>query len=63
MEAARLAFRLRRRGKDLSLRDGYLACMAQAHGVLLYTPSQELRRAQKVLALKLKFYPDRRTSE
>ena len=61
MEGARLALRLRRRGKDLSLREGYLACMAQAHGVMLYTPSQELRRAQKILALELKFYPHRRT--
>jgi len=40
VEAARLAFRLRRRGKGLSLRDAYVAFMAQTHGVLLYTPNE-----------------------
>jgi predicted nucleic acid-binding protein len=63
VEAARLAFRLRQRGKALSLRDAYLAFMAQAHGVLLYTDNQKVRQAQKALALKLKFFPPKRSSE
>ena len=63
VEAARLAFRLRQRGKVLSLRDAYLAFMAQAHGALLYTPNQTLRQAQRALVLKLKFFPLRRSSE
>ena len=63
VEAARLAFRLRQQGKTLSLRDAYLAFMAQAHGVLLYTPNQTLRQAQRSLALKLNFFPFRRSSE
>lgn len=63
VEAARLAFRLRRRGKGLSLRDAYVAFMAQTHGVLLYTPNRALRQAQRALALELKFFPPRRSSE
>jgi predicted nucleic acid-binding protein len=63
VQAARLAFQLRQRGKKISLREGYLAYMAQIHGVLLYTPNKALRQAQKALAGKLKFYPDRRKSE
>jgi len=63
VEAARLAFRLRRRGKGLSLRDAYVAFMAQTHGVLLYTPNRALRQAQRVLALELKFFPPKRSSE
>ena len=63
VEAARLAFRLRQRGKGLSLRDAYVAFMAQTHGVLLYTPNRALRQAQRALALKLKFFPPRRRSE
>ena len=63
VEAARLAFRLRQRGKGLSLRDAYIAFMAQTHGVLLYTPNRALRQAQRVLALELKFFPPRRSSE
>ena len=63
VEAARLAFQLRQRGKTLSLRDAYLAFMAQTHGVLLYTPNQTLRQAQRTLALKLNFFPFRRSSK
>ena len=63
VEAARLAFRLRVRGKGLSLRDAYVAFMAETHGALLYTPNRALRQAQRVLALELKFFPHRRSSE
>jgi len=63
VQAARLAFQLRQRGKKISLREGYLATMALTHGVLLYTPNKALRQAQKALAGKLKFYPDRRRSK
>jgi len=63
VEAARLAFRLRQRGKALSLRDAYLAFMAQTHGVLLYTPNQPLRQAQRTLGLRLNFFPFRRSPE
>jgi hypothetical protein len=37
--------------------------MAQTHGALLYTSNKALRQAQKALAGKLKFYPDRRKTE
>ena len=63
VEAARLAFRLRQRGKALSLRDAYVAFMAQTHGVLLHSPNRALREAQRALSLKLKFFPLRRSSE
>jgi predicted nucleic acid-binding protein len=63
VEAARLAFRLRERGKTLPLRDAYLAFMAQAHGVLLYTNNQKVRHAQRALALTLNFFRPGRSSE
>lgn len=63
MEAARLAFTLRRRGKKLSLRDCFVATMAQSHGALLYTTSRPLRQAQKAMEIGLEFFPERRPSE
>jgi predicted nucleic acid-binding protein len=63
VEAARLAFQLRQRGKEMSLRDCYMAIMAQSHGVLLYTPNKMLRQARRVMTLQLDFFPGRRTSE
>jgi predicted nucleic acid-binding protein len=63
LEAAHLVFQLRQRKKALSLRDGYLAVMAQSHQVLLYSTNKLLRKAQRSLELKLEFYPDRRNSD
>jgi predicted nucleic acid-binding protein len=63
VHATHLAFQLRQRGKKICLREGYLAHMAQTHGVLLYTRNKALRRAQRTIGGKLKFYPDRRISE
>ncbi len=53
VEAAQLAFRLRRRGKSLSLRDCYLAVMAKNNEVLLYTTNSELHQARRMIGLKL----------
>lgn len=47
VEAARLGFELRQKGKTLSLRDCYLIFMARAHQVLLYTSNVEIRRARR----------------
>jgi predicted nucleic acid-binding protein len=63
MEAARLAFTLRRQGKKLSLRDCYVATMAQFHGAVLYTTSRPLRQAHRAMEIKLEFFPERRSSE
>jgi predicted nucleic acid-binding protein len=63
VEAARLAFKLRQRGKKLPLRDCYVAFMAQSHGVFLYTTNQSLRRARRTMEIGLEFFPERRISE
>ncbi len=63
VEAARMVFRLRGRGKVLSLRDAYVAFMAQKHGVLLYTSNRVLRQAHGGQGLKLKFFPFKRSPE
>lgn len=60
VEAARLSFKLRRRGRELPLRDCYVAVLARAHRVLLYTTNQALHRAQKAMAIGLDFFPKRR---
>ena len=53
VEAAHLAFRLRRSGKSLSLRDCYIAVMAKNNEVLLYTTNLELNKARRMIGLKL----------
>ncbi len=53
VDAAHLAFRLRRRGKILSLRDCYIAVMAKSNEVLLYTKNSELSQARRMIGLKL----------
>lgn len=63
IEAARLALQLRQRGKSLSLRDCFVAIMAQSHGALLYTTNKKLRRVGKSMDLGLEFFPERRTLE
>jgi len=63
LEAARLAFKLRQRGKKLPLRDCYVAIMAQSHGVPLYTTNKSLRGAQSAMEIGLEFFPERRISE
>ena len=60
VEAARLSFKLRRKGRKLLLRDCYVAVLARAHRVLIYTPNKALHRAQKALALGLDFFPKRK---
>jgi predicted nucleic acid-binding protein len=61
MKAARLAFQLRQKKKKLSLRDSYVAVMAESHGALLYTPNKSFRQARRALDLKIEFFPDRRS--
>ena len=53
VEAARLSFRLRRRGKALSLRESYLAVLAKGHGALLYTDNPHFREVRQTVPLKL----------
>jgi predicted nucleic acid-binding protein len=59
VEAARLSFKLRRKGTELSLRDCYVAVLARAHRVLLYTTNQAMLRAQKAVDIGLHFFPKR----
>ena len=63
VEAARLAFKLRQRGKKLPLRDCYVAFMAQSHGFFLYTTNQSLRQARRAMEIGLEFFAERRISE
>jgi predicted nucleic acid-binding protein len=49
VEAARISFKLRRRGKNLLLRDSYVAFLAKSHGAFLYTTNKELDQARKAL--------------
>jgi len=58
VEAAFLAYKLRRQRKRLSLRDCYVAVLARTHGVPLYTTNQALRRTRKALNFGLKFYSE-----
>ena len=60
VEAARLSFKLRRKGRELSLRDCYVAVLARAHRVLLYTTNKSLHQAQKAMAMGLDFFPRRK---
>ncbi len=53
VEAAYLAFRLRRMGKKLSLRDSYIAVMAKSHEVLLYTTNETLCKVRRVIGLRI----------
>jgi len=62
VEAARLCFKLRRRGKQLSLRDCYMAVLARDHRVLLYTTNKELVQARKAMAIGLGLFPKRKAS-
>jgi hypothetical protein len=61
MEAARLAFRLRQKKREFSLRDSYVAVMAESHRALLFTPNKSFRLARRSAELKLQFFPDRRS--
>lgn len=62
VEAARLSFNLRKKGKALPLRDCYLAHMAKAHGSFLYTTHQGLHRARMVFGAGLRFFSERNLS-
>ena len=63
LEAARLAFKLRQRGKALPLRDCYVAFMAQSHEVLLYTTNKSIPQARRAMEIGLELFPERRISE
>ncbi len=52
IDAAESVFRLKERGKTLSLRDGYLAFVARSHGVLLYTKDRGLLRCGRPLSIR-----------
>ena len=60
VEAARLSFKLRRKGRPLSLRDCYVGVLARKNGVLLYTTNEALLQAQKASAIGLKLFPNRK---
>ena len=57
VEAARLSFKLRGKGKALSLRDCYVGVLARGNGVLLYTTNKALLQAQKAMTIGLKLFP------
>jgi len=60
VEAARLSFKLRRKGKPLPLRDCYVVVVARGNGALLYTTNQAFSQAQKAMAIGLKFFPNQK---
>jgi len=60
VEAARLSFKLRRKGKPLPLRDCYVVILARENRALLYTTSRVFSQAQKIMALGLKLFPNRK---
>ncbi len=62
VEAARLSIKIRRKGRELLLRDCYVALLARAHRVLLYTTNKALLRAHKTMALSLDFFPKSKAS-
>ena len=62
VEAARLSFKLRRKGKPLPLRDCYVGVLAQRNGVLLYTSNRALLQAPKASAIGLKLFPNRKAA-
>jgi predicted nucleic acid-binding protein len=53
VEAARLSFGLRQKGKILPLRDCYVAVMAKGNGVWLYTTNRDLHRLRRSIGLQL----------
>ena len=60
VEAARLSFKLRRKGKPLPLRDCYVVVLARGNRVLLYTTNKVFSQAQKVMTMGLKLFPHRK---
>ncbi len=60
VEAARLSFKLRRKGKPLPLRDCYVLVLARGNRVLLYTTNKVFSQAQKVMTIGLKLFPHRK---
>lgn len=60
VEAARLSFKLRRKGKPLPLRDCYVVVLARGNRALLYTTNQVFSQAQKVMTMGLKFFPNQK---
>jgi len=59
VEAAQLLFEFKQKGKILPLRDCYLAVMARAHAVLLYTTNKSLYKNRQLLGLN--FFTERRS--
>jgi predicted nucleic acid-binding protein len=62
VEAARISFKLRRKGKELVLRDSYVAFLAKSHGAFLYTTNIDLDQARKAIG-GLKFFPRKKALE
>ncbi len=62
-KAARLSCKLRKKGKALSLRDCYVAVMAESHRSLLYTTNKSLHRAGKALPSSFKFFSKGRAAQ
>ena len=60
LEAARLSFKLRRKGQPWPLRDCYIGVLAQKNRVLLYTTNKTLLQAQKGSTMGVKFFPNRK---
>ena len=61
VDAALLAFKVHQKGADMPLRDCYLAVVARAHRVLLFTTNKKMRQAGR--ALGLQFFTKRRPAE
>ena len=55
VQAAKLAFKWRQKGRECSLRDCYIVLLAKANGALLYTTNKEILQAGKRVGLK--FFP------
>lgn len=62
VEAARLSFKLRRKGKPLPLRDCYVVVLARGNGVLLYTTNKALFQARRAMAMGLGLFSKRKAS-
>jgi predicted nucleic acid-binding protein len=60
VEAARLSFKLRRKGKHLPLRDCYVVVLARRHRVLLYTTNKALFPARKAMGIGVELFPKRK---
>jgi len=60
VEAARLCFKLRRKGEHLPLRDCYVLVLAREHHVLLHTTNKALFQARKAMGIGIELFPKRK---